>query len=225
MRRNTGILIVSFVAACVVFLCLTVVQNRLIHYEGKVQAFVAKADVSIDTGLTEDMFKVVEIPISLASDYLIVKKKDDFIGKFTKEPIYQGQILFLQTLADEERVFCKDSIAEKEKVAIKLKSSENCISYQIKPEMKIQLYYTAQYGAIEDILKTYGLQNDMFQENSLYTFRLLKDEEVLGVFDEAGESIFSDNFDRPDTIVVSVDENMARLINNLRSQGNFDITV
>ena len=55
--------------------------------------------------------------------------------------------------------------------------------------------------------------------------------EVAGVinasinFDENGESIFSEEFTKPDTIVLGVDANTASLINNLRSQGVFDITI
>lgn len=225
MRKNTKILVISFGVACILFLVLTVVQSRLTQQEEKVAVFVAKADVSIDSALTEDMFEVVEVPAGLTLNRLVVDQKEDFIGKFAQTPIYQGQILFLPEVAEEQKLFQQDVVAGEEKVAIKLKGPENSISYQVKPGMQIQLYFTAQYGDIADILRLYGLQNDMFQENSLYTLRLLINEEVLGVFDEDGESVFSENFTTPDTIVLSVDANMAQLINNLRSQGSFDITV
>jgi len=224
VRKNTKILAISFALACILFLVLTVIQNRLTQQEVKTAVFVAKADVSIDSELTEDMFEVVEVPVGLTLNRLVVAKKEDFIGKFARTPIYQGQILFLPEVAEKQKLFQEDIISGEEKVAIKLKGPENCISYQVKPGMRVQLYFTAQYGDIADVLQLYGLQNDMFQENSLYTLRLLADEEVLGVFDEDGESIFSEKFSIPDTIVLSVDMNMAQLINNLRSQGSFDIT-
>ena len=68
--------------------------------------------------------------------------------------------------------------------------------------------------------------------NTLYKYmtasrvlELLENEEVLGIFDENGVSCFSELFTKPDTIVLNVDSNMARLINNLRSQGVFDVTL
>jgi len=149
----------------------------------------------------------------------------EFVGKYAQNPIYKGQILFSQEIAEEKKLY-QDGMSEgEEKVAVKLKAPENSISYQVKPEMRIHLYFTARYGAVADVLRMYGMQNDTFRENSLYTVRLLENEEVLGVFDENGESIFSDSFSKPDTIVLGVDANMAQLINNLRSQGAFDITV
>ena len=225
MRKNTKILAISFGIACLLFVVLTVVQNQLTKQEEKTSVFVAKADVSIDSELTEDMFEVVEVPIDLTLNRLVAAKKEEFIGKFAQTSIYKGQILFLPEVAERQKLLQEDIISGEEKVAIKLKGPENSISYQVKPGMKIQLYFTGQYGDIADILRIYGLQNDTFQENSLYTLRLLADEEVLGVFDEDGESIFSESFTTPDTIVVGVESSMAQLINNLRSQGSFDITL
>ncbi|MBP3284896.1 MAG: SAF domain-containing protein [Clostridia bacterium] len=225
MRKNTKILIISFVAACILFLVLTVIQNRLTQQEIKTTVFVAKADLAVDTELSREMFEEIKVPVSLTLNREVVIEGDTIAGKFVQNPIFQGQILFSPDIAVRKKLYQTEMTAGEEKVAIKLKASENSVSYQVKPEMRIHLYFTARYGAVEDILQTYGLQSDAFQENSLYTVKLLENEEVLGVFDEAGESIFSERFTKPDTIVLGVEPNMARLINNLRSQGIFDITI
>ena len=61
-------------------------------------------------------------------------------------------------------------------------------------------------------------------DNSMYTTCLLRDTEILGIYDENGRSSENDKFSGVDTVVIAVDSNMAKLINNLRSQGTFDLT-
>ena len=58
----------------------------------------------------------------------------------------------------------------------------------------------------------------------MYTTCLLKDIPILGIYDESGKSIESDKFTRLDTVVIGVDSQMAKIINNLRNQGTFDLT-
>ena len=58
----------------------------------------------------------------------------------------------------------------------------------------------------------------------MYTICLLRDTEVIGIYDESGRSVENGNFAGLDTIVIATDSNMARLINNLRNQGTFDLT-
>ena len=58
----------------------------------------------------------------------------------------------------------------------------------------------------------------------MYTTCLIKDTEILGIYDEAGKSIESDKFTTLDTIVIGVNGEMAKTINNLRNQGIFDLT-
>lgn len=223
--RNTKILVISFVAACILFVILTVVQNALTHYEPKESVFIARTDVLCDTELSVELFEEMEVPLSLAVKGKPVLDLTDFEGKYAQNPIYQGQILFQSDVAESKRISATSIVEGREKVAIKLKSSENAVSYQLEPGCRIHLYFTGRYGAVRDILQSYGLQNDAFDENSNYTVKLLKDEEVLGIFDETGISSFSEMFTKPDTIVLSVDSHMAHLINNLRLQGVFDVTL
>lgn len=225
MRKNTKLLAISFGVACILFLVLTVIQNRITQQEVKTTVFIAKTDVAVDSELSREMFEERKIPVSLVEDVSVVAEGQAIEGKFAQNPIFKGQILFSQDIAVERKLYQVGDVPGEEKVAIKLKGSENSVSYQVKPEMRIHLYFTGRYSAIQDILQLYGLQSDAFREDSLYTVKLLENETVLGVFDETGESIFSEKFTKPDTIVLAVDGNMAKLINNLRSQGVFDVTL
>lgn len=58
----------------------------------------------------------------------------------------------------------------------------------------------------------------------MYTSKIIENEEILGIYDANGISSDDERFLKPDTIILSVSTAKAQLINNLRSQGTFDIT-
>jgi hypothetical protein len=58
----------------------------------------------------------------------------------------------------------------------------------------------------------------------LQTAKIIENIESLGIYDEMGRSYENSNFSKLDTIVIAVQPKVAEMINNLRTQGTFDIT-
>ena len=112
-----------------------------------------------------------------------------------------------------------------EKIAVKIKGPENAIAYQVKPKDRIHLYFTGKSNVVKDTFLRFGIPTyDVENINSLITTKIVENIEILGIYDELGNSYESDEFSKLDTIVIAVEPNVANMINNLRNQGTFDIT-
>ena len=112
-----------------------------------------------------------------------------------------------------------------ERIALKIKSSENAVAYQIKPKDRIHLYFTGKSTVVRKIFSKYGMGYDGSVEDSLLqTEKIIEDIEILGIYDESGREYENSNFSKLDTIVIAVDSKTAQFLNNLRTQGTFDIT-
>jgi len=221
-RRN--ITIISIIVAIILFILLTIIQNKIVNSEQKSIVIVSNVDVKPDVRLTKEMFNEVLVPVSMTLNSNIISSLDDINGKFSKESINKGQIVFAQDIDTEEELKILEAPDGFEKIAVKLKSPENAVAYQVKPKDRIHLYFSGRYGAIKETLDEFNIIKTEKDDNSMYTTCLLKDVEVIGIYDESGRSIKNEKFSGMDTIVIATDSNKARLINNLRSQGTFDLT-
>ena len=223
MRRKS-ITIISIIVAIILFVILTLIQNKIVNSEPKAVVIVANTDVQHDTELKREMFNEVFVPVSLTLNSNIVTSLDDIEGKFARETINKGQIVFFQDIGTAEELKLLDAPAGFEKISIEIKSAENAVAYQVKTKDRIQLYFSGRYGAIKETIDEFGMEKLNKSDNAMYTTCLLRDVEIIGIYDEDGRSIENDKFSGIDTIVIATDSNMARLINNLRGQGTFDLT-
>jgi len=216
--KKVNIIICSIVFSLILFFVLTIVQKKMIKYEPKVGVLIATQDINIDEKLEEKMFKSVLVPMDVVkTDSVLGKISDDM---YAKEKIHNGQILFLEDTGSKEELKIIDSEIGCETIAIKLKRPENAISYQIKTGDKVNLYFTGKYVSVLNL----GIYDATPTEGKVYTSKILESEEILGIYDSNGISSNDERFLKPDTIILSVPYEQAKLINNLRSQGTFDIT-
>ena len=223
MRRR-NITIISIVVSIILFVILTMIQNKIINSEPKAMVIMANADVQRDTELRQEMFSEVFVPVSLTLNSNIVTSVDDLKGKFAKESINKGQIVFFQDIGTAEELKILDAPSGFEKISVEIKSSKNAVAYQIKPKDRVHLYFSGRYGAIKETIDEFGMEKINKSDNAMYTTCLLRDVEIIGIYDEEGRSIENEKFSGMDTIVIATDSNTSRLINNLRSQGTFDLT-
>lgn len=222
--KRINITVLSIVIAIVLFIILTIVQNKLINREPVAVVLVSNVDVKPDTELKTEWFNEVTVPLYLTLTNNVISSIEDIKGKYAKETINKGQILFWQDIGSKEELKIINAPEGIEKIAIEIKNPQNAIAYQVKPKDRVHLYFSGRYGAIKESIAQFGLENVSKSDNSMYTTCLIKDTEILGIYDEAGKSIESDKFTTLDTIVIGVNGEMAKTINNLRNQGIFDLT-
>lgn len=216
--------LISIIVAGILFILLTLIQNRLINSEPKAKVIIANVDIKYDTKLDRELFSEVLVPISVTLNTNSITSLEEIDGKFAKENINKGQIVFFQDIGSKEELKILEAPIGLEKIALKIKSAENAVAYQLKPKDRIHLYFNGRYGAIKESISEFGLENVNKSDNAMYTTCLLRDIEIIGIYDETGRSIESEKFSGLDTIVIATDSNMAKLINNLRGQGYFDLT-
>lgn len=223
--KRINILVISGVSAVILFVILTVLQAKLTSKEATVTAYVSNTNIIQDSKLQEYDYKKVEIPLSLALDCEIITDSKDLDGKYAKEHINKGQLIFKQDVAGKEELKILDAEVGKERIAVKIKSAENAVSYQVKPKDRIHLYFTGKSNVIKNTFSKYGIEFDIeAQDNSLQSKKIISDIEILGIYDEVGRDYYSSEFSGVDTIVIAVDSKNAEMINCLRAQGTFDIT-
>jgi hypothetical protein len=217
--KKISIIGISLSISIILFFTLIWIERRVINYEPKVKVLIALEDIEENELLKESMFKTFEVPLSLSLNADMNLNLEKIQGKFSRGKIYKGQILLKADIGEKEELRIIELPQGREKIAIKIKNPENGISYQIKPKDKVNVYFTGKYGGVRDVIG-----DKLLSDNTIYTFKILENEEVLGVFDEKGASINLSEFSKIDTVMFGVIPDKAKLINNLRSQGVFDIT-
>lgn len=222
--RKINITVISVVVGVTLFIILTMLEGSIIKSEPLATVIVSNVDVLPDTELKREMFSEIKVPIYLTLNSKVLSKIDEISGKFSRESIHKGQIMFQNDIGSIEELKILVSTSGTEKVAIELSEPQNAVSYQIKAKDKVNIYFSGRYGAIKDTINQFGMESIEKEDNSIYTTCLLRDTEIIGVFDEYGKSITHDSTSNPNTIVIATDSKTATLINNLRSQGRFDLT-
>ena len=190
----------------------------MIDYEPKVSVLIATQEINVDEKLEEKMFKSVLAPIDIIKQDSVLEKISE--NMYAREKIHNGQILLKEDTGSKEELKIIDGKAGCETIAVKLKGPENAISYQVKTGDKVNVYFTGKYVSVLNL----GIYDSSPTEGKMYTSKILGNEEILGIYDSNGVSESDERFLKPDTIILSVPYEKAKLINNLRNQGTFDIT-
>lgn len=223
--KRINVLVISGCIAVILFVTLTVLQNKIVKKEIVVPVYMANVDIMPDTKINKNDYKEVIVPVSLTIEGNLVLNEKDLEDKYAKSIINKGQIIFQQDIASKEELKIIDAMDGFERIALKIKSSENAVAYQIKPKDRIHLYFTGKSTVVRKIFSKYGMGYDGSVEDSLLqTEKIIEDIEILGIYDESGREYENSNFSKLDTIVIAVDSKTAQFLNNLRTQGTFDIT-
>ena len=223
--KKINVLLISGVSSIILFLVLTFIQSKIIDNEKIVVAYIANADVARDSEIDKGMLKEINVPNFLIENTSAILNIEEFDGKYAKEAINKGQIIFSQDIATKEELKIIKAETGLEKIAVKIKSSENALAYQVKPKDRIHLYFTGKGSTVKEAFITNGIEfSNSENDNVLLTAKILENIEILGIFDEFGRGYENDSFNKLDTIVIAVEPDVAKMINNLRNQGTFDIT-
>lgn len=222
--KKIQIISISLIAATILFIILTFTEKAIINKEPLIEVLIANRDITRNSLIERDMYYIKKIPAYLVLNTEAIRDISEIEGKYAAKALNKGQVVFKKDIGTKEELKIISSESGLEKIAIKIKESQNAVAYQIRPQDRIHLYFTGKYGAMKASLTEYGIYNPEMSENVTKTIELLHDTEILGIFDSDGNSYDSKNFNEPDAIVIAVRPEMAKLINNIRGQGVFDIT-
>lgn len=217
--EKTNLIIIALICALIVFVVLTLVQNKIINYEAQVKVFIANKEIEKEVKIDEKDFEQCYIPESLAKRLLAITKIPT--NMYTKTNMYKGQFLISTLIGSKEELKIVEGGENKEKISIEIGDLAGMLSYQIKKGDKVNLYFTGKYEVIEKMINKFS----QLLMGNLSTVQILDNEEILGVYDKNGVSSESEDFLEPNTIIFGVTKEKAEIINNFRSQGEFYLTM
>ena len=180
---------------------------------------MANTEIKKETRLSKDYFDECYISESLARELNVLTKIPNDI--FSKTDMYKGQFLISSVVGKKEELKIIEGGEGKEKISLELDNLASMLSFQIKRGDKVNLYFTAKYEVVENMISKFP--NALI--GNLTTVQILSDEEILGVFDKNGVSSESDGFLEPNTVIFGVSKENAEIINNFRTQGEFYLTM
>ena len=216
---------ISGIFAIVLFMVLTLIQWKIVNNIPTKTVFVATKDIKTEEKIEAEDIKEIKVPESLVINTTAVLERLEVKDKYAVNDIFKGEIIFKGNLDSKDKLKIVDASAGLERIAVNIEKPENAVSYQIKPKDRIHLYFTGRTGVIYDSFNRYGLKlNEVTDDNSMQTVKLIENVEVLGVYDEFGLNCEENEAKTLDTILLGVSPKEAEIINNLRNQGVFDIT-
>ncbi len=228
MIKKLNMISVSVVLTVIVFFATTAVQKIFVDYEPTVKVLVAVQDIQVNRPLDRFMFKTLDVPLSLVMNLRVIKRIEDIRDHYSVEPIHKGEILRAEAVALRNEIKIIEVGEGQEKVSVKIKAPENAVSYQIKTGDKVNLYFTGRLSVIKNLASSrdsYIPENVDSRDSDYGTVRLLESVNILGVFDEEGNALSDTQRNiKIDSVVFGVGHEDAKIINNLKGQGVFDIT-
>lgn len=225
MKRKISILTIAIVLTIILFGISTYMQRKLINYEPETKCYVAKSDIERYEKVEDDMLKEVSIPMNLVMNMKIVQSIDEIEGKYAESKIYAGQILVKNQIGTKEELSIFEGEKGKEKIAIKIKSAENGVSYRIKERSLVNVYATLRTEYTNNVFADKARQYIGNDDDGYCTIKILENARVIGVFDNNGLQV-NDKTEEliPDTIMLSVSYDEARDINLIRDLASFNVT-
>lgn len=224
MKNKILILFVAIVLAIILFTTSTIAQKKLIKYEPKVKCLFLKEDILANEIVTEEKFVLKDIDISLVTNTKIIQDFSKIENLYAKDNIYKGQLALEKQFATKEDLSVYEIEDGKEKISIKIKNSENGVSYSIKENSKINLYATIRNDFAESFLKEKERLTIGQKEDGYTIIKLLSDVKILETYDIDGIRMKESDTKIIDTIMIAVNKEEAKEINLLKDIATFNIT-
>lgn len=202
----------------------TYTQKKLINYEPKIECLFLREDIKKNQKLEETMFYKDEIDISLVSNMKIIKSFDEIEKLYAKDNIYKGQIAIFNQFDNKENLSIYETENGKERISIKVKSSENGASYILKEGSIINVYVTIRSDIANNFLNNREKLTIGTLEDGYTVIKILENIPVLEVFDIDGNKIKESDLKIIDTILIPVTKEEAKEINLIRDIAIFNIT-
>ena len=224
MKNKILILIGTITLATILFVASTIAQRKLIKYEPKIKCLFLIDDISANELAKEEKFVLKDIDISLVANTKIVQDFSKIENLYERDTICKGQLVIEKQFDTKENLKIYEIEEGKEKVSLKIKSSENGVSYSIRENSKINIYVTLRNDIAENFLKEKE-RLVIGQKDDGYTIiKLIDNVSILETYDIDGNRIKESDTKVIDTIMIAVTENEAKEINLLKDIGVFNVT-
>ncbi len=224
MKNKILILIGTITLATILFVASTIAQRKLIKYEPKIKCLFLVDDISANELAKEEKFVLKDIDISLVANTKIVQDFSKIENLYARDNICKGQLVIEKQFDTKENLKIYEIEEGKEKVSLKIKSSENGVSYSIRENSKINIYVTLRNDMAENFLKEKE-RLVIGQKDDGYTIiKLIDNVSILETYDIDGNRIKESDTKVIDTIMIAVTENEAKEINLLKDIGVFNVT-
>lgn len=224
MKIKVNVLIISIVLAIILFTISTYMQRQLVDYEAKVSCLVLASDVFENELVDESKFKLVEVPISLVANQKIITNTSEILGLYAKDNIKAGQIAMRTQFDTKENLSIFEAENGKEKLSIKIKASENGMSFQIKENSYVNIYATIRNDLGINFLPDNARLTIGDEVDGYTVIKILENIKVLGVFTADGIEYDKSLGDNVDSILICVTPEEAKQINLIREIATFNIT-
>ncbi len=224
MNKKVSLLIVTIVLTIIVFSISTYMQKKLVNYIPTMKCLIVSNDINAYEQITEENIKYVDMPIEIVSNVQIVRDFNEIKDLYLKDKIYKGQILLSSQFDSKENLMIYNSEEGKEKISIKVKSSDNGVSYTLRENSLINIYATVRAEYISNELFSGEILYIGDEEDGYGVSKILDTVKVLGVFDINGENLENSFEKNIDTILIAVTPEEAKIINLYREIAVFSIT-
>ncbi len=224
MKNKILILIGTITLATILFVVSTIAQRKLIKYEPKIKCLFLADDISANELAKEEKFVLKDIDISLVANTKIVQDFSKIENLYARDNMCKGQLVIEKQFDTKENLKIYEIEEGKEKVSLKIKSSENGVSYSIRENSKVNIYVTLRNDMAENFLKEKE-RLVIGQKDDGYTIiKLIDNVSILETYDIDGNRIKESDTKVIDTIMIAVTESEAKEINLLKDIGVFNVT-
>lgn len=224
MKNKILILIGTITLATILFVASTIAQRKLIKYEPKIKCLFLADDISANELAKEGKFVLKDIDISLVANIKIVQDFSKIENLYARDNMCKGQLVIEKQFDTKENLKIYEIEEGKEKVSLKIKSSENGVSYSIRENSKVNIYVTLRNDMAENFLSEKE-RLVIGQKDDGYTIiKLIDNVSILETYDIDGNRIKESDTKVIDTIMIAVTESEAKEINLLKDIGVFNVT-
>lgn len=224
MKNKILILIGTITLATILFVASTIAQRKLIKYEPKIKCLFLADDISANELAKEEKFVLKDIDISLVANTKIVQDFSKIENLYARDNMCKGQLVIEKQFDTKENLKIYEIEEGKEKVSLKIKSSENGVSYSIRENSKVNIYVTLRNDMAENFLNEKE-RLVIGQKDDGYTIiKLIDNVSILETYDIDGNRIKESDTKVIDTIMIAVTESEAKEINLLKDIGIFNVT-
>lgn len=224
MKNKILILIGTITLATILFVASTIAQRKLIKYEPKIKCLFLVDDISANELAKEEKFVLKDIDISLVANIKIVQDFSKIENLYARDNMCKGQLVIEKQFDTKENLKIYEIEEGKEKVSLKIKSSENGVSYSIRENSKVNIYVTLRNDIAENFLNEKE-RLVIGQKDDGYTIiKLIDNVSILETYDIDGNRIKESDTKVIDTIMIAVTESEAKEINLLKDIGVFNVT-
>ena len=224
MNKKVSLLIVSVVLTIIVFAISTYMQKKLVNYIPTMKCIVVNSDIEAYEKIDKESIEYVDMPIEIIAKTRIIQNFSEIENLYLKDKVYKGQILVFEQFDTKENLMIYNADLGKEKLAIKIKSAENGVSFTIRENSIVNVYATLRNEYIQNLNTNEDTIMLGTVEDGYSVIKVLDSVKILGTFDVNGENLENTFEKNIDTILVAVSPEEARNINLIREIASFNVT-